>query len=198
MVDKGEGQRELAPYTTLAEHDDLVSALAAAPSAGSDGGSGGGQTLATGSWDCGIRLWNLASPMNALREFTGASSTPDRGISLGWDGSRHSSCWPRLLACMCVYKARLHSPQHDSLPNIIRTAHVAPVTAMAWHPFASTQELLASASRVCDIRMHVCKLQPSAMHWLGRRLAIGPRSSPQHCRPVLAPPSRTRVSRPGT
>jgi hypothetical protein len=79
VVDKGEGQWELTPYTTLAEHDDLVSALAAAPGTGTGTGTGGGggQTLATGSWDCGIRLWNLASPMNALRQFTGASPAPD-------------------------------------------------------------------------------------------------------------------------
>lgn len=58
-------QYELAPFTTLGEHDDLVSALAAGPQQQPQ------QQLASASWDCSVRIWNLGGGMASLRHFDG-------------------------------------------------------------------------------------------------------------------------------
>lgn len=89
-------QYELAPFTTLAEHDDLVSALAAGISDGESGGKGNAALLATGSWDCSVRVWDLASPAASQRQFLG-----------GWVGwvtgcGRVCCCWHVFLCLLVV------------------------------------------------------------------------------------------------
>lgn len=64
-TDDGKQQYELAPFTTLAEHDDLASALAAGK------GDDNAALLATGSWDCSVRVWDLGSPATSQRQFLG-------------------------------------------------------------------------------------------------------------------------------
>lgn len=47
----------LAPITTLADHDGLVSSVVAV----------GKECVVTGSWDCSVRLWNLQCPSRPIQ-----------------------------------------------------------------------------------------------------------------------------------
>jgi WD40 repeat protein len=98
-----------------------------------------GIQLATGSWDCSVRVWNLATPATSQRQFIGA--------------------W---VSVYIMYTRMYMRTLKNKISQNTIPAHVAPVTALAWHPTSTAPAaLLASASRVrhytCICVWHIYK-----------------------------------------